>query len=44
MKDEVTIGTGACIFGPLEIQSNMTIPANAVVTPNNRNVIIEPTD
>ncbi|MAY32596.1 MAG: hypothetical protein CMM86_08330 [Rhodovulum sp.] len=31
--DNVTIGTGACIFGPVSIPSGTVIPANAVVTP-----------
>lgn len=31
--DNVVIGTGACIFGPVEIPSDTKIPANAVVTP-----------
>lgn len=31
--DNVTIGTGACLFGPVEIPAGTNIPANAVVTP-----------
>lgn len=31
--DDVVIGTGACIFGPVHIPSGARIPANAVVTP-----------
>jgi serine O-acetyltransferase len=31
--DNVVIGTGACIFGPVHIPSGAKIPANAVVTP-----------
>jgi serine acetyltransferase len=31
--DNVVIGTGACLFGPIEIPSGTKIPANAVVTP-----------
>jgi serine O-acetyltransferase len=31
--DNVTIGTGACVLGPVDIPSGVVIPANAVVTP-----------
>lgn len=31
--DDVTIGTGACLFGPITIPDGAVIPANAVVTP-----------
>lgn len=31
--DDVTIGTGACVFGPVNIPSGTTIPANSVITP-----------
>jgi serine O-acetyltransferase len=31
--DCVTIGTGACILGPVIIPSRSTVPANAVITP-----------
>jgi serine O-acetyltransferase len=31
--DNVVIGTGACIFGPIVIPPGSSIPANAVVTP-----------
>lgn len=31
--DRVTIGTGACILGPVTIPSDTAIPANAVITP-----------
>lgn len=30
----VTIGTGACIFGPVRIPDNYTVRANAVITPS----------
>lgn len=33
LGDDVTVGTGACIFGPVEIPAGTAIPANAVVTP-----------
>ncbi len=33
LGDGVTVGTGACIFGPVSIPSGTVIPANAVVTP-----------
>ena len=31
--DNVTIGTGACIFGPVVIPDNYVVKANAVLTP-----------
>lgn len=31
--DNVTIGTGACIFGPVVIPDNFVVRANAVITP-----------
>ena len=31
--DNVTIGTGACIFGPVVIPDNYVVKANAVITP-----------
>jgi serine acetyltransferase len=31
----VTIGTGACILGPINIPDNTTIKANSLVTPRN---------
>ncbi|MET0255158.1 MAG: hypothetical protein ABW193_05165 [Luteibacter sp.] len=33
MGDNVTIGTGACIFGPVVIPDNFVVKANAVITP-----------
>lgn len=33
--DNVVIGTGACIFGPVKIPSNSMISANSVITPSN---------
>ena len=32
--DNVTIGTGACIFGPVVIPDNFVVKANAVITPS----------
>lgn len=32
--NNVTIGTGACIFGPVVIPDNTVIKANAVITPS----------
>lgn len=32
--DNVTIGTGACIFGPVVIPDNYVVKANAVITPS----------
>jgi serine O-acetyltransferase len=32
--DNVVIGTGACVFGPVRLPSNCCVKANAVVTPN----------
>jgi serine O-acetyltransferase len=32
----VTIGTGACIFGPVHIPDNYTVKANAVITPSTK--------
>jgi serine acetyltransferase len=31
--NNVTIGTGACIFGPVTIPDNFVVKANAVITP-----------
>jgi serine O-acetyltransferase len=35
--DNVTIGTGACIFGPVTIPDNYVVKANAVITPGSLN-------
>lgn len=32
--NNVTIGTGACIFGPVTIPDNYVVKANAVITPS----------
>ncbi|HEY4146748.1 DapH/DapD/GlmU-related protein [Pinirhizobacter sp.] len=32
--DNVTIGTGACIFGPVVIPDNFVVKANEVITPS----------
>ncbi|MDR6935641.1 MULTISPECIES: DapH/DapD/GlmU-related protein [unclassified Luteibacter] len=39
--DNVTIGTGACIFGPVVIPDHYVVKANAVITPSS---FARPTD
>jgi serine O-acetyltransferase len=38
--NHVTIGTGACIFGPVSIPDNAIVKANAVVTPSDTRAVI----
>lgn len=38
--DNVTIGTGACIFGPVKIPTGSVVRANAVVTPSDLSGVV----
>lgn len=38
--DNVVIGTGACVLGPVNIPSNTIIPANACITPGKTDACI----
>jgi len=38
--NNVTLGTGACVFGPVQIPDGVSIPANSVVTPRSIDQIL----
>jgi serine O-acetyltransferase len=40
--DNVTIGTGACIFGPVVIPDHFVVKANAVITPSSMRASASP--
>lgn len=41
LGNNVTVGTGACILGPVNIPDNSVIPANCVVTPKTLSKVIK---